>query len=292
MGASVLNAAAWRLDRNQGDSRRLRPLSAARCKPVMPKTRQGARWCMPRPASIIATVDDAELRRLPLLSELDDAQLDRMRVSRRLVELPAGETLFHMGDRSSHFYYLDSGAIKLFRISPTGQEKIVEIIRPGQTFAEAVMFFARPLYPVNAQALESSTLTTFDSKVFLEMLHQSTETCLRLLGTLSVRLHQRVNEIDALSLQNATLRVVNFLLARVPDAVEEAGHKVIELEAAKKDIAGRLSIQPETFSRVLHALSESGAVRVEGRCIRVISEQALRNAGYHVPGTSAKRERE
>lgn len=185
-------------------------------------------------------MDDAELRRLPLLSELDDAQLDRMRDSRRSVELAAGETLFHMGDRSSHFYYLDAGAVKLFRISPAGQEKIVEIIRPGQTFAEAVMFFTRPLYPVNAQALEDSTLTAFDSGAFLEMLHESTETCLRLLGTLSVRLHQRVNEIDALSLQNSTLRVVNFLLARLPDAAEEAGHKIIELEAAKKDIAGQI----------------------------------------------------
>lgn len=223
-------------------------------------------------------MDDAELRRLPLLSELDDAQLDRMRVSRRTLDLPAGETLFHMGDPSNHFYYLDAGAIKLFRISPAGQEKIVEIIRPGQTFAEAVMFFTRRLYPVNAQALVHSTLTAFDGGVFLEMLHDSTETCLRMLGTLSVRLHQRVNEIDALSLQNSTLRVVNFLLARLPDAIDEHGEKVIELEAAKKDIAGRLSIQPETFSRVLHALVESGAIGVEGRRIRVASEQALRDA--------------
>lgn len=223
-------------------------------------------------------MDDTELRRLPLLSELDDAQLDHMRVSRRQFELPAGATLFHMGERSNHFYYLDSGAIKLFRLSPAGQEKIVEIIRPGQTFAEAVMFFSRPLYPVNAQALEASILTAFDSGVFLEMLQQSTETCLRLLGTLSVRLHQRVNEIDALSLQNSTLRVVNFLLARLPEAVEADGDTVIELEAPKKDIAGRLSIQPETFSRVLHALSESGAIRVDGRRIHVASEQVLRNA--------------
>jgi CRP-like cAMP-binding protein len=223
-------------------------------------------------------VDDAELRRLPLLAELEDAQLERMRVSRRTIELAAGETLFHMGDRSAHFYYLDSGAIKLFRVSPAGQEKIVEIIRPGQTFAEAVMFFTRPLYPVNAQALADSVLTAFDSGVFLEMLHESPETCLRLLGTLSIRLHQRVNEIDALSLQNATLRVVNFLLGRLPEAGTRDGERVIELEAAKKDIAGRLSIQPETFSRVLHALTESGAIEVEGRRIRVKDEQALRSA--------------
>jgi len=220
-------------------------------------------------------MDDAELRRLPLLAELDEAQLSRMRESRRTLTLDAGETLFHMGDVSKHFYHLDSGAVKLFRVSPAGQEKIVEIIRAGQTFAEAVMFFARPLYPVNAEAIERCVLTAFDSAVFMSMLRESTDTCIRLLGTLSVRLHHRVNEIDALSLQNSTLRVVNYLLGRVPE--EPGAQKVIELEAAKKFIAARLSIQPETFSRVLHALSDAGAILVDGRRIVIRDEDVLRD---------------
>lgn len=218
-------------------------------------------------------MDDAELRRLPLLSELDENQLVRMRDSRRTIEIGAGETLFHQGESSRHFYYVDAGAIKLFRVSPAGQEKIVEIIRSGQTFAEAVMFFERPLYPVNAEALEKTTLTAFDSAVFMRMLRESTDTCIRLLGTLSMRLHHRVNEIDALSLQNSTLRVVHFLLGRLPDGDEV--EKVIELEAAKKIIAARLSIQPETFSRVLHALTDAGAISVDGRRIVVKDEDAL-----------------
>jgi CRP-like cAMP-binding protein len=219
-------------------------------------------------------MDDSELRRLPLLSELDEQQIEQMRATRRTLSLDPGETLFHMGEKCSQFYYLDSGAVKLFRISPAGQEKIVEIIRPGQTFAEAVMFFAQPLYPVNAEALEATVLTAFDSAAFMGMLRESTDTCIRLLGTLSMRLHHRVNEIDALSLQNSMLRVVHYLLRRLGDGASEDG--VVELEASKKVIAARLSIQPETFSRVLHALMECGAIAVDGRKIRVTSEQTLR----------------
>lgn len=219
-------------------------------------------------------MDDNELRRLPLLSELDDAQLARMRDTRQTVKLSAGETLFHMGDVSSNFYFVDQGAVKLFRVSPNGQEKILEIIRTGQMFAEAVMFFAKPLFPVNAEALENSALTAFDSASFMHILHESPETSIRLLGTLSMRLHHRVNEIDALSLQNSTLRVVHFLSDRVAEL--DSGEKTIELEAAKKTIAARLSIQPETFSRVLHALVEAEAISVEGRRIVILDEQKLK----------------
>lgn len=220
-------------------------------------------------------MDDNELRRLPLLSELDEQQIGRMRDTRRTFSFAAGETLFHMGDQCGNFYYLDSGTVKLFRISPSGQEKIVEIIRPGQTFAEAVMFFAQPLYPVNAEALEDTMLTAFDSATFMSMLRESTDTCIRLLGTLSMRLHHRLNEIDALSLQNSMLRVVNYLLRRLEDSA--SSEAAVELEASKKVIAARLSIQPETFSRVLHALTDSGAIAVDGRTIRVTSEQTLRH---------------
>lgn len=218
-------------------------------------------------------MDDKELRRLPLLSELDEQQIARMRDTRRTLHLSAGETVFHMGERCSNFYYLDAGAMKLFRISPAGQEKIVEIIRPGQTFAEAVMFFAQPLYPVNAEALEDTTLTAFDCAAFMSMLKESTDTCIRLLGTLSMRLHHRINEIEALSLQNSMLRVVHYLLTRLEDS-DEAG--VVELEASKKVIAARLSIQPETLSRVLHALAESGAIAVDGRRIHITNASTLR----------------
>jgi CRP-like cAMP-binding protein len=220
-------------------------------------------------------MDDNELRRLPLLSELDEQQIGHMRDTRRTFSFAAGETLFHMGDQCGNFYYLDSGTVKLFRISPSGQEKIVEIIRPGQTFAEAVMFFAQPLYPVNAEALEDTMLTAFDSATFMSMLRESTDTCIRLLGTLSMRLHHRLNEIDALSLQNSMLRVVNYLLRRLEDSA--SSEAAVELEASKKVIAARLSIQPETFSRVLHALTDSGAIAVDGRTIRITSEQTLRH---------------
>ena len=219
-------------------------------------------------------MDDKELRRLPLLSELDERQIARMRDTRRTLHLAAGETVFHMGERCSNFYYLDAGTIKLFRISPAGQEKIVEIIRPGQTFAEAVMFFAQPLYPVNAEALEDTTLTAFDCAAFMSMLKESTDTCIRLLGTLSMRLHHRINEIDALSLQNSMLRVVHYLLTRLEDTDGKEG--VVELEASKKVIAARLSIQPETFSRVLHALAQSGAIAVDGRRIHITNAPTLR----------------
>ncbi|MCP4043959.1 MAG: cyclic nucleotide-binding domain-containing protein, partial [Gammaproteobacteria bacterium] len=54
--------------------------------------------------------------------------------------LGKGDSLFTMGDPARSFFLMQKGQIKLYRLASSGQEKIIEIIRPGHTFAEAVMF--------------------------------------------------------------------------------------------------------------------------------------------------------
>ncbi|MFO7618601.1 MAG: cyclic nucleotide-binding domain-containing protein, partial [Thermoplasmata archaeon] len=81
-----------------------------------------------------------ELPHHPLLSGLQEAQLERIAQASELLRLEAGETLFHQGDEATRFYMVQSGQLKLFRLAASGQEKVVELLTPGRTFAEAAMF--------------------------------------------------------------------------------------------------------------------------------------------------------
>lgn len=194
-----------------------------------------------------------------------------------LKSLDQGEHLFEAGSRADEFYLLASGQIKLYRLSPAGQEKVIEIIRPGQTFAEALMFLDIPTYPVNAQALTPATLYAIKNRVFLDILRGSVETCFHVMADISMRLKHHLNEIDALTLQNATLRVVNYLGQLIPTGDSAAAE--ITLPAAKNIIASRLSITPETLSRILNVLSSKGLIAVEGLHIRVHDVDGLRAYG-------------
>ena len=81
-----------------------------------------------------------ELRQAYLFAQADDAHLLALAGSMQDIRLAAGDTLFTHGQPAERFFFLRTGQIKLFRISPEGQEKIIEILHQGQTFAEAVMF--------------------------------------------------------------------------------------------------------------------------------------------------------
>jgi CRP-like cAMP-binding protein len=86
-----------------------------------------------------------------LFSELTEAQMDRVRRHSHVTDMVEGESLFFQGDNATSFYLVLSGRIKLFRISPDGKEKVVEIMEAGATFAEALMFMDQPHYPVKFQ---------------------------------------------------------------------------------------------------------------------------------------------
>jgi CRP/FNR family transcriptional regulator, dissimilatory nitrate respiration regulator len=170
-----------------------------------------------------------------------------------------------------------SGQMKLFRLSLDGVEKVIEIIQPGQTFAEAVMFMERQNYPVSAEAITASEVYSFDSRGFMQVLRESTDTCFRLMADMSMRLHMRLNEIDHLTLQNATYRMINYISQQIPEGA--TADIEIELNAPKSIIASRLSVQPETFSRILSNLTKEGIISVHGKNVRILDVKKLRAYG-------------
>jgi CRP-like cAMP-binding protein len=182
-----------------------------------------------------------------------------------------GEFVFQQGEKARRFFLVRSGQIKLYRLSPAGQEKVVDIMGPGRSFAEAVMFMQGGAYPVYAEALGDAEVISVDNEAFRETLRHSFDTCSRLMAAMSAHLHELVSEVEGLCLHNATFRVVSYLLQDTQ--TEDAVH----LDLPKHVLAGRLSIKPETLSRILANLREEGLIEVRGQEIVLLDRGALRS---------------
>lgn len=215
-----------------------------------------------------------ELRHVYLFDSLTELQLEQIVQSAHLNKYSAKSPLFEAGSDAQRFFLVRKGQIKLFSISADGDEKVVEIIYPHQTFAEAIMFMKKKKYPVSAEAIVDSEVYSFDMKVFQQLLHDSIETCFHLLASMSQRLHSRIDDINNLTLHNATYRLVIYLLEQLPpDAITLSE---IHLSTPKSIIASRLSIKPETFSRILTRLASKGLISVNGNDITLLDVDGLR----------------
>jgi CRP-like cAMP-binding protein len=224
---------------------------------------------------------EAFIANLPLFRELADDQRARLAAGARMLRIARGETLFRRGDPPTGTYVVCYGRVKLSFVSPTGAEKVVEIIEQGQSFGEAVMFLEVP-HVVSAQTLADSLLLLLPKETIFENIDRDPVFARRMLAGLSRRLHQLVADVEAYSTRSGTERLIGFLLrdcigaGAEEDAAEAQGSIDIELPVAKGVIASRLNLTQEHLSRILHDLSALGLIEVHGRRIHVRDVERLR----------------
>ena len=216
---------------------------------------------------------------LPLFSDLSPADLSRMALGCELRRLGRGDTVFHYGEPCEEFHVVVTGQVKLFALSQTGQEKVIELVGPGHSFAEALMFTSKP-YILNAQALTNTLLLTVSKQAIVSEIERDPRFCMRMLAGISRRLHGLVQDIESGALQSGVQRVIGYLL-REHEMSESANDETftVALPVSKATIASRLSLTPEYFSKVLRELEEKGLIEMDKRDIRIVDALRLQSYG-------------
>ncbi|MDX1692898.1 MAG: Crp/Fnr family transcriptional regulator [Ketobacteraceae bacterium] len=215
----------------------------------------------------------SRLKSHTLFSSLYDEELVTLLQHCKVLDFDQHTRLFSQGEDANYFYYVIAGKFKLARVAPSGNEKVIEIIGPGETIAEALLFMEQQKYPVTAEALTPGQVVAIRGQAYMSILKGRSDLCFNIMGSLCVRLHQRLQEIERLSLQNATDRLIHYLATHSPPDVKD-GHELV-LDIPKRVLASRLSMLPETFSRVLHKLVDEQVIDVRSRKIIINNVERL-----------------
>jgi CRP-like cAMP-binding protein len=217
----------------------------------------------------------------PLFTDLSPVELERLAQGCALRRFARGETVFRVGEPCEEFHICVTGQVKLYAVSPAGAEKVIDIIAPGQSFAEALMFTGRP-YVISAQALAEALLLSVKKHAVEDEVAHDPRFALRMLAGISRRLHGLVHDVEAYALHSGIQRVIGYLLRDIAADGGGANEPItVSLPVSKATIASRLSLTPEYFSRVLHELEAAGLVRIDKRDIHILDAQAL--SSYQSP---------
>jgi len=209
------------------------------------------------------------IRRHRLFEGLPADALTQLLSIAREVSRPRRRTLFRQGDPCEGFYVVLDGMVRLFKSSADGREHVVEVIRPGQSFAEAAVFAGIDC-PVSAETLEPSRLLFFPKAPYLAVLEARPQLLMGLVASLSVRMHQLVAKVERLTLCDARQRVAGFF----SDVLATSPPPHV-LDVSKGTMAAQLGLTPETLSRTLATLQAEGVIAMDGRRFKVTDPGAL-----------------
>lgn len=216
------------------------------------------------------------IKKIPFLQSLSPEDLEDIISSSYLRNCAKGRDLFSMGQRATHFFSIQEGWIKLYRTSNNGEEVIIHIFGPGESFAEAAVFSDHQTYPVHARAIENAVLIEIPRSIFIHKIEADSRFAINILGAIAARQHLLVQHLEHLMIRSAPQRVGAFLLRFCKKVDGSSSTWIVNLPYEKSIISLRLNIKPETFSRAVTKLSECG-VYIENNKILISDLKKLAN---------------
>lgn len=185
--------------------------------------------------------------------------------------------VFHSGDPVPGLYLVVEGLVKISRVSSSGAEKVIHIAAGGDFLAEVPVLLAHAC-DTTAQAATDVELVLIPRPAAMDFLRESPPVPWQLLGGMARKMHGLLLDIE-LNFKAGHERVVDFLLAHALDSSARDEHLSVALPIKKTDLASRLGLTPQHFSRILQDLRKKGLIVVDGPLIHVPSVGGLRN-GY------------
>ncbi|MBD3165981.1 cyclic nucleotide-binding domain-containing protein [bacterium] len=203
-----------------------------------------------------ATNDAQLLKNIPLFSELDDQDLQRiadLMVSKRYKK---NNLIIFEDDLGSNLFFIKKGRVKISGISSEGGEAIFSILGEGEFFGELSLIDGLPR-SATVTSIDDVELWVLHRGDFLEMLEKYPQISITLLKELARRIRRSDMQIKSLSLQDARGRVASTLIRLAEDiGVVRGGKVVIQELPLQRDLANLAGTSRETISRVIKKLED------------------------------------
>jgi len=217
----------------------------------------------------------AALKKVALLADLAESELGFLASAAVHRRYRAGDMIFSEGERCEGLYVVVSGAVKIFKVSPTGREQVLAVEGPGGSIAELPVFDDGN-YPASASAEQASELLFIRKKDIHSLCLEHPEVALKVLRVVSVRLRRLVDIVEELSFTTVQHRLVAFLLREAGSKGKHTTRGVeFSLRFNNQQLASHIGTVRELVSRNLSRLQAARLIKLDRRTVIVPDLEAL-----------------
>ncbi|WP_046868612.1 Crp/Fnr family transcriptional regulator [Microvirga massiliensis] len=208
----------------------------------------------------MASVDRSLVAHLSIFAGLAPEQLDELLREAQSVRYPKGTNVFQQDEDAHSFFVLLHGHLRVFKLTPDGQQVVVRFVAPGEVFGVA-MAIGRTAYPATATAVVDSIALVWPSAAWPRLIERHPSLAINTLLTVGSRLQDAHTRVVEMSTEQVEQRVAHALLR----LAGQAGRKVesgvqIDFPISRQDVAEMTGTTLHTVSRILSAWEEQGLV--------------------------------
>ncbi|MHB1041626.1 MAG: Crp/Fnr family transcriptional regulator [Eubacteriales bacterium] len=192
------------------------------------------------------------------------------------VHYPKGHVIFSAGELADRVYLLESGWVKIFRISADGRRATVGSIRsPGEMMglAETLWGGERTCF---AGAISNVTMVTVGKNKFEELLAVQSFLAIKVAKLLGARMREAESMIHEMVCWQAPGRLAMMLLKISERCGSESKHGIkINMPLTHEEIAGMVGTSRQTVTSLMNTFKQEKSISQEGREINILNPDKL-----------------
>lgn len=182
----------------------------------------------------------------------------------------ADQVVFVEGEPCAGLYVLESGSLKVVKVSAEGREQTLRFVGPDEVF-NGIGVFGDARNPATVIALEPATIWVIHRESMLQIVEEYPVVARNVIQKMAQRVSHLVSLVEDLSLRTVEARLARFLLERSETSI---GRR--ERWATQTEMAARLGTVLDVLNRALHSLAKEGLIEVDRQQIQVLDWEGLR----------------
>ncbi|MCC6960316.1 MAG: Crp/Fnr family transcriptional regulator [Dehalococcoidia bacterium] len=179
------------------------------------------------------------------------------------------ETIYMSGAAAERLFVVAHGTVKLIRRTASGQDILLDILRPGDMFGSLPELGTRE-YLEDAEAQTSCCVLGVSSTDFQRILQRYPKVALSVLAIIAGRLQDAQGTISQLSAMPVEARIASALLKLGEKlGVESEGGLLLDTPISRQDLAAMSGTTTESASRAMSDFRRTGLIESGRRWIRI-----------------------
>lgn len=221
------------------------------------------------------------MKQLAIFSTLDDFERERIGAMAGKKVYRKNQFIFREGEQADTIYLIKSGRVKLFKVSGSGREITLDILREDDILGENT-FFEDSDHTMNAQAIEDTFICSCNRESFALLL-QNPQASLKIIQLLGKKLNNYTEQVVSIAFRDVKGRISSTLL-RLADEYGKpsTGGTTIDIDLTHQDLANLVNASRVMVTNVLLSLRQEGAIAARDQRITVLSREKLAEAAEAV----------
>jgi CRP-like cAMP-binding protein len=217
-----------------------------------------------------------------LFEDLPREDLDQLSQHKTCIRYKKGQTLFYEGTRPMGLFCINSGKVKVYKISSEGKEQILKLAKPGDFLGYRALI-SEEFYNSSATVIEEGAICYIPKSDFLEILQKNPSFFRKMAKRVAQELGLMEQKLVTIAQKSVRERLAaTLIMLKETYGMDGEESDLIDIALSREDLANIIGTATETVIRLLSDFKTQKLISLQGKKIKVLDQKGLvREADFY-----------